>query len=306
METKNNIKGSLILIAAALIWGLAFVAQTSGAEVVPPFFLNSARSFIGALFLLTFLLLKDKRKGISIIPRNKEDKLLLLKGGVICGIFLSISVNFQQFGIAAYPDGVASEARSGFLTALYVILVPLFAIFKGNKISIKVLLGVIIAVIGIYMLCLTGGIDAIYLGDILVFICAICFTFHIMSVDKFVAKVDGVRLSMVQFIICGIISGILSLIFELDNLSVSNIISAILPILYLGIMSSGVAYTLQIVGQKFAEPTIASISMSLESVFAALGGWLISGNTLSVRELIGCALVFIAIIVAQLPTKQKV
>ncbi|MBQ9965845.1 MAG: DMT family transporter [Clostridia bacterium] len=306
METKNNIKGSLILIAAALIWGLAFVAQTSGAEVVPPFFLNSARSFIGALFLLTFLLLKDKRKGISIIPRNKEDKLLLLKGGIICGIFLSISVNFQQFGIAAYPDGVASEARSGFLTALYVILVPLFAIFKGNKISIKVLLGVIIAVIGIYMLCLTGGIDAIYLGDILVFICAICFTFHIMSVDKFVAKVDGVRLSMVQFIICGIISGILSLIFELDNLSVSNIISAILPILYLGIMSSGVAYTLQIVGQKFAEPTIASISMSLESVFAALGGWLISGNTLSVRELIGCALVFIAIIVAQLPTKQKV
>ena len=306
METKNNIKGSLILITAALIWGLAFVAQTSGAEVVPPFFLNSARSFIGALFLLTFLLLKDKRKGISIIPRNKEDKLLLLKGGIICGIFLSISVNFQQFGIAAYPDGVASEARSGFLTALYVILVPLFAIFKGNKISLKVLLGVIIAVIGIYMLCLTGGIDTIYLGDILVFICAICFTFHIMSVDKFVAKVDGVRLSMVQFIICGIISGILSLIFELDNLSVSNIISAILPILYLGIMSSGVAYTLQIVGQKFAEPTIASISMSLESVFAALGGWLISGNTLSIRELIGCALVFIAIIVAQLPTKQKV
>ncbi len=306
METKNNIKGSLILIAAALIWGLAFVAQTSGAEVVPPFFLNSARSFIGALFLLTFLLLKDKRKGISIIPQNKEDKLHLLKGGIICGIFLSISVNFQQFGIAAYPDGVASEARSGFLTALYVILVPLFAIFKGNKISLKVFFGVIIAVIGIYMLCLTGGIDAIYLGDILVFICAICFTFHIMSVDKFVAKVDGVRLSMVQFIICGIISGILSLIFELDNLSVSNIISAILPILYLGIMSSGVAYTLQIVGQKFAEPTIASISMSLESVFAALGGWLISGNTLSVRELIGCALVFIAIIVAQLPTKQKV
>jgi len=204
METKNNIKGSLILIAAALIWGLAFVAQTSGAEVVSPFFLNSARSFIGALFLLTFLLLKDKRKGISIIPQNKEDKLHLLKGGIICGIFLSISVNFQQFGIAAYPDGVASEARSGFLTALYVILVPLFAIFKGNKISLKVLLGVIIAVIGIYMLCLTGGIDTIYLGDILVFICAICFTFHIMSVDKFVAKVDGVRLSMVQFIICGI------------------------------------------------------------------------------------------------------
>ncbi len=305
METKNNIKGSLILITAALIWGLAFVAQSSGAEVVPPFFLNSARSFIGALFLLVFLSLKDKRKGIAIIPNKKEDKYHLLKGGIICGIFLSISANFQQFGIAAYPDGVASEARSGFITALYVILVPLFAIFKGNKISIKVILGVIIAIIGIYMLCLTGGIDKIYLGDILVFVCAICFSFHIMSVDKFVTKVDGVRLSMVQFLVCGIISGILSLVFELDNLSVSNIISATLPILYLGIMSSGVAYTLQIVGQKFAEPTIASITMSLESVFAALGGWLIAGNLLTARELFGCALVFIAIIVAQLPSKQK-
>ncbi len=305
METKNNLKGTIILLIAALIWGLAFVAQSSGAEVVPPFFLNSARSFIGALFLLAFLALKDKRKGIAIIPTKKEDKLLLLKGGIICGIFLAISANFQQFGIAAYPDGVASEARSGFITALYVILVPLFAIFKGNKISIQVILGVIIAIIGIYMLCLTGGIDKIYLGDILVFFCAVCFTFHIMSVDKFVTNVDGVHLSMVQFVVCGIISGILSLIFELDNLSVANIISAIMPIVYLGIMSSGVAYTLQIVGQKFAEPTIASITMSLESVFAALGGWLIAGNSLTGRELIGCTLVFIAIIIAQLPTKKN-
>ena len=305
---RNNLKGSIILASAALIWGLAFVAQSDAAKTIPSFFFNSLRSFIGSAFLCCFILIKDKKNNIPLFPKEENSKKDLLTGGIICGIFLSISINFQQFGIAAYPEGVASEARSGFLTALYVILVPIFSVFKKNKISAKVWLGVLIAIFGIYMLCLTDGINGIYLGDILVFACAICFTLHIMCVDFFVEKVDGIRLSMLQFFICGIISGILAFIFEIDKISLQNIIGAAIPILYLGIMSSGVAYTMQIIGQKYAEPTIASISMSLESVFAALGGWLISGNSLSVREIIGCTLVFIAIIVAQLPslkTKNK-
>lgn len=298
----NNLKGSLILGLAALIWGLAFVAQSTAADSVPPLIFNSLRSYIGAAFLLVYILLRDKKKNIPIFPHNTEDKKTFIKGGVICGIVLAVSVNFQQFGIAAYPENTATEARAGFLTALYVIIVPLISVFIRKRISINVWLGVIIALCGIYLLCLTGGLNGIYIGDALMLLCALSFSLHIMSVDKFVAMMDGVKLSMIQFFVCGTVSLILSLCFELERISLSAILDATLPILYLGIMSSGVAYTLQIIGQKFAEPTVASITMSLESVFAALGGWIIAGNSLTNREFLGCGLVFAAIIVSQLPT----
>lgn len=296
---SNNLKGSLILIAAALIWGLAFVAQSGAAALVPPFTFNALRSFIGAIALYIFYIITNTKQKSAFFPAEKSERRRFLLGGLICGICLAVSINFQQFGIAFYPKGVASEARAGFITALYVILVPIFSVFLRKSIHPTVWLGVFIAIIGIYMLCFSGGIGSVYLGDVLVFLCAISFSAHIMAVDRFVGLTGGVKLSIMQFVVAGVISLLLGIIFEFSEINPQSILAAAPQILYLGIMSSGVAYTLQIVGQKYAEPAVASISMSLESVFAALGGWLISGNSLSDREFFGCALVFIAIIVAQ-------
>ena len=301
---NNNLKGTLILTVAAIIWGLAFVAQSGAAGLVPPFAFNALRSVIGALVLYLFWIFTG-RKQERFFPENSETKKQYFICALVCGLCLSVAINFQQFGIAAYPKGVASEARAGFITALYVILVPIFSIFLKKRVGIPVLLGVVIAISGIYLLCFSKGVSGIYIGDFLIFLCAVSFALHIMSVDKFVGITGGVKLSIMQFLVAAIVSGILALIFEVDKIQIGNILAASPQILYLGIMSSGVAYTLQIVGQKFAEPTVASITMSLESVFAALGGWLISGNALTTRELLGCSLVFVAILVAQTPGKAK-
>lgn len=300
----NNLKGSAILCLAALIWGLAFVAQTDAAEFVPPFAFNALRSVIAGVFLLAILSFMNRKSKEELIPKDPEKRKVVIKGGILCGFMLAVSANFQQFGLALYPEGASSEARGGFLTALYVILVPIFSVFLRKKISPTVLIAVVIAMGGIYLLCLSGGISGIYLGDVLMLICAVCFTMHIMLVDKFVAEVGGVRLSMLQMFVCGILSAIMSVIFENDTFTVSGVMTASLQILYMGIMSSGIAYTLQIIGQRYAEPTVASISMSLESVFAALGGWIIAGNALSAREIFGCVLVFVAITVAQIPSRS--
>ena len=299
MKSFNNVKGSAILCLAALLWGLAFVAQAQAADLVPPFIFNALRSFIGAAFLFCLLLIKKCKTNAPIFPKEKTKFKEMLIGGVLCGVLLAISVNFQQFGLSAYPAGAASEARAGFLTALYVVLVPVISIFFGKKSSLPIWLAVIVATGGIYMLSLSGGIESIYLGDVLVFVCAISFSFHILAVDRYGEPVGGILLSMLQFLTCGILSGVLSLCME--EIVWANVLAAAPQILYLGIVSSGIAYTLQIYGQKYAEPAIASLSMSLESVFAALGGWIISGNTLTLREFGGCALVFLAIVVAQLP-----
>ena len=300
----NNLKGSLILITAALIWGLAFVVQSDVADLIPPFTFNALRSVVGAIALYIFWLFAERRKTKTFFPEEKPLKKNYYLGAVICGICLAISINFQQFGIAAYPEGVASEARSGFITALYVILVPIFSIILKKKVGLPVWAGVAIAVVGVYLLCFSGGVSGIYLGDFLVFLCAVSFSLHIMSVDKYVSYTGGVKLSIMQFSVAAVISFVLAFIFEWNQIEIFDILSAVPQILYMGVMSSGVAYTLQIVGQKYAEPTVASISMSLESVFAALGGWVISGNVLHTRELIGCILVFAAIVVAQLPGRK--
>ncbi len=303
MKAHQNLKGSLILCVASLIWGLAFVAQSTAADRVPPFLFNSLRSFIGSLFLLLLLSLRSVKSSTPLFPKSKDERKKALAGGILCGIFLTVAVNFQQFGIAYYPSGVATEARAGFLTALYVILVPLFSIFVGKLPRFNLLIAVGVATAGVYLLCLSDGIGSVYLGDLFLLCCAIAFAFHILTVNRFVSDVDGILLSALQFLICGILSAILSLIFE--DVSWNNVLSAAPQILYLGIASSGIAYTLQIIGQKFAEPTVASITMSLESVFAALGGWLIAGNALSGRELFGCSLVFAAIVLAQIPFSKK-
>ncbi len=302
---RSNLKGSLILCLAALLWGLAFVVQNRAADKIPPFAFNCMRSFIGAAFLFGFMaIMSVKNKDYAIVPKTM-DKKLLLTGGAVCGVVLAISTNFQQFGIAAYPDGAPVEARSGFLTALYVIIVPIMSIFVRRKVPLAVWIASLVAIGGFYMLCLFEGVNGFYFADVLVLGCTLAFSLHIIVIDKYCDAVGGVRLSAFQFVFCGIVSGIMSLIFEHDSISVSNIISVIPEILYMGIVSSGIAYTLQIVGQKYAEPAIASLSMSLESVFAALGGWIITGNALKGNEIIGCVLVFAAIVLAQIPEFLK-
>ncbi len=298
---KNNLMGSSLLCLAALLWGLAFVVQDTVADKIPPFIFNSIRSFVGAAFLLGFMgLMSIKNKDYTPVPKSIDKKKLIL-GSTICGLMLAISTNLQQFGITLYPDDVPNSARSGFLTALYVIIVPILSVFVRKRVPIIVWISSVVAIIGFYMLCLFNGISGFYFADILLLCCALTFSLHIIVIDRYCGAVGGVRLSAFQFIVAGIISGVLALIFELDAISVKNILDSTWAILYMGIVSSGIAYTLQIVGQKYAEPAIASITMSLESVFAALGGWAIKGAALEINEIIGCLLVFGAIILAQTP-----
>lgn len=301
---RNNLKGSAILLTAALLWGIAFTAQSGAATRIPSFLCNSLRSFIATVFLFLFLSFKKMRGGTGPIPETATGRKKLFGCGALCGLFLTVAVNFQQFGIMVYPQGVASEARAGFLTALYVLFVPIFSVFVGKRADWKLWCAVVVALVGFYFLCLSGGISGIYLGDLLVLASAVAFAFHILSVDRFGSEIDGVRLSMVQFAVVGVLSGVLFFIFE--EVQWADLLAALPQILYLGIVSSGIAYTLQIVGQKYAEPTVASISMSMESVFAALGGWVIMNNALTPREILGCLLVFAAIVLAQLPKRLNV
>lgn len=299
MKFLNNIKGSAILTVAALIWGLAFVAQAQAVDLVPPFAFNAIRCLIGALALFAVLGIKSIKTKKPIFPTDRAKIKEMLIGGILCGILLTVSINFQQFGLSVYPDGSASEARAGFITALYVVLVPVVSIFFGKRSGIAVWFAVAVATCGIYLLSLSEGFHNIYLGDVLMLFCALTFTFHILVIDRYGEPVGGMLLSALQFLIGGILSGILAICFE--TVVWENVIAAAPQLLYMGIMSCGIAYTLQIYGQRYASPPIASLTMSLESVFAALGGWIISGNTLSPREFGGCALVFAAIVLAQLP-----
>ncbi len=311
MTKKSNLKGSLILCTAALLWGVAFAVQDDAARLIPPFAFNCMRSVVGALFLFGFMGFKSiKNKDYVPIPKTMNKKMLFT-GGILCGIALAVSTNFQQFGIALYPkvDNFPTSARSGFITALYVIIVPILSLFDKKKVHIIIWISALVAVAGLYTMCLVSGL---YVADILVLGCALTFSLHIMIIDKYCDAVGGIRLSAFQFVFAAVISGMLALIFEfkiignidlglnVPPISLANIKSAIPHVLYMGIVSSGIAYTLQIVGQKYAEPAIASISMSLESVFAALAG-AVAGNTLKNNEIIGCVLVFVAIILAQTP-----
>ena len=291
--------GSLALLLAAIIWGFAFVAQTTGARSIPAFTLNALRSFVGFAFLaLLCALISLKKK--DFVPKDKASLKTLIIGGVCCGIALFIATGFQQYAIGTYPEEAGASVRSGFITALYVVLVPCVSalVFK-KKIHPIVWLGIATAVVGMYLLSFAKGISGVYMGDVITFLCAVSFCGHILVIDRFVAKSNGILLSCVQFFTVGVLSLITALMFEKTTLSA--IMEALLPILYLGIMSSGIAYTLQVVGQKYTAPTTASILMSLESVFAVIGGWIVLGERLSLRELFGCLLMFGAIIVAQIP-----
>lgn len=297
----NNLKGTLILGVAAFIWGMAFVAQNMVSDSVPTFTISACRSFIAAGVLLIFWKLTTLKLKEKFFPEDKTSRKKYYIAGLVCGVCLTIASNLQQFGMSLYPKDAPAEAHAGFLTALYVILVPIFSVFLRKKVGLLVWLGGILAAAGIYLLCFTGGIGGFYVGDIIVFSCSIAFAFHILSIDKYVGLTGGIKLSIMQFFVVGVFSLIGSLIFDRGTLTIYGLIDGALPILYLGIMSSGVAYTLQIVGQKYAQPAVASITMSFESVFAVLGGVLFSSGTLRFNEILGCIIMFGAIIIAQIP-----
>lgn len=294
----GQMKNSLLLLLTAFIWGVAFVAQSVGGDAVGCFTFNGVRSLIGGIVLIPVIIFLDDRKkkelGTENFTEQKGDKKTLITGGICCGIMLCIASNFQQFGISFTTVG-----KAGFITAMYILIVPILGLFMKKKVGVKVWAGVVLAVIGLYMLCMTSERFSLSKGDFLVLICAFFFSLHILIIDHFSPKCDGVRLSCIQFFVCGFLSMITAFIFEAP--SFGAILSGWLPILYAGVLSCGVAYTLQIIGQKNMDPTVASLILSLESVFSVLAGWVILNQTLSVRELLGCALMFLAIILAQLP-----
>lgn len=298
----GQLRNSLLLLLTSFIWGVAFVAQSIGGEAVGCFTFNGVRSLIGAAVLLPVIAFLDGQKkkemGEEKFLEQKGDKKTLLIGGISCGLMLCIASNFQQFGISFTTVG-----KAGFITAMYILIVPILGLFMKKRVGIKVWLGVVLATIGLYLLCMTSESFSLSKGDFLVLICAGFFSLHILIIDYFSPKADGVRMSCIQFFVCGIISMIIAFIFEQPNLGA--ILSGWLPILYAGILSCGVAYTLQIVGQKNMDPTVASLILSLESVFSVLAGWVILNQKLSGRELFGCGLMFLAIIMAQLPEKAK-
>ncbi len=262
-------------------------------EYIEPFTFTTTRSFIGSFVLLPCIYILGKKKP-SAAQKQAEDKKELRKAGILCGVIICVAVNLQQIALLS-----AGVGKSGFLTALYIVIVPLIGIFIGRRPGKKLCLAVVCAVAGMYLLCMKSGSFSLEFADVLLLLCAAVFSVHIMVVDYYTKRVDGVKLSCIQFFICGALSAVPMLMFE--SPSFSAICTAWAPVLYTGALSTGVAYTLQIVGQNGLNPVVASLLMSLESVVSALAGWLILGQALSARELAGCAVMFAAIILAQLP-----
>ena len=297
----NRIRQNVFPVLAAFIWGTAFVAQSVGADYVEPFTFNAARSGIAFLFLLVLCAVLRKRRErdfageAKAAPGSRRD---LAVGGICCGTALTVASFLQQKGLETTTSG-----KAGFITALYIVIVPLLGVFIKKKIPKITWLCVGIAVVGFYLLCVKEGFS-VSAGDLLVLCCAFFFSIHIMVIDYFNGKqVDGVRMSCIQFLVAGLISLVLMLVFEQPSLE--NLWAAKGSILYAGVLSCGVAYTLQILGQRDTEPTTATLILSLESVFAALSGWALLHETLSFKELAGCALVFAAVILAQIPLPVK-
>lgn len=289
---KNNI----LLVLTALIWGCAFVAQSVGMDYVGPFTFNMARFLIGAIVLLPVIWFMDRQRKTGA-EKGAGQKTLII-GGICCGIALAVASTLQQWGILFTTVG-----KAGFITAMYIVIVPLLGIFIGKKVRPLIIGCVAIAVVGFYFLCMTESLR-LGLGDFLVLLCAITFSIHILVIDHFSPKVDGVKMSAIQFLTAAIISAVPTLLWEQPVFT--EILQAWQPVLYAGVMSCGVAYTLQIIAQKNADPTVASLLLSLESVFSVLAGWVLLGQGLSLKELFGCVLIFCAIILAQLPEKKAV
>ncbi len=295
MHNKQTFVGSGMLLIAALIWGCAFVAQSVAMDHLGPFTFGSLRFFLGALALLPVIWYRRKREGIPLAARARDAIL----GGVLCGGFLFFASAAQQIGLMYTTVG-----KSGFITALYVILVPFAGwILFRQRVSPLVWLGAAVAMGGLYLLCGESGFS-LNRGDVYTLVCALFFTGQIIAVDHYVTRVDGVLLSCLQFVVSGVLNGVAAMVVE-PGIVWQSVAAAWLPLCYTGLLSSGVAYTFQILGQKRTPPAVASILMSLESVFAVLAGAVLLMQWPNARESFGCVLMFTAVIVAQMPSMIK-
>ena len=292
----NRVRQNVLPLVTAMIWGTAFVAQSVGAEYMGPFTFNTARAVIAFFFLLGLCGLRALwRRGRGEAPASAGSRRDLILGGLCCGAALSVASFFQQKGLETTTPG-----KAGFITALYIVLVPLAGLALGKKVPRALWLGVVLAVAGLYCLCVTEELT-ITGGDLYVLVCAFCFTAQILVVDYFTNKVDGVALSCVQFLVMTVLSAAGALAAAPPPAPLELLPKYLGPVLYVGVFSSGVAYTLQILAQKDSNPAVVSLLMSMESLFAAVAGAIILGSRMTGREYLGCALMLAAVVLAQLP-----
>lgn len=305
---KKKILSTLLLLITAAIWGGSFVAQSSGGNAVGPFSFSCLRFSIAALTMLPVIFILDKKNNKANVPKTNEEKNALIKAGVICGIFLTGTSVFQQLGMFMGT----SSGKAGFLTACYIAFVPVISLFFKKKARLNVWISVVITLFGLYLLCVNESFS-VMLSDILVLVCAFMCASRIMAVDRYVNRFDTTRLAFIQFATTSVLSGILMFFFDMkasfsgfvewcDALSSPGVW---LSLLYAGALAGAVAFTLQIVGQRNLNPTVASLLMSLESAFSVLAGWLILGDKLSTKELFGCAVIFVALLISQIPEKKE-
>ena len=291
-------KNLFILFLTAFIWGTAFVAQSMGMDHIGPFAFNAARSFVGGLALIPVILVFEQRKPPVQKQAEKAFRKPLLLGGLSCGLALGVASCLQQVGIKYTTVG-----KAGFITALYIVIVPILGLFLGKKVGVRLWVSVVIAIAGLYLLCMSGSFS-LQKGDLLVILCAFAFSVHIMVIDHFSPMVDGVKMSCLQFFVAGLLS-LAVMAFAEGAPAAGDLFRSWMPVLYCGVLSSGVAYTLQIIGQKGVNPTIASLVLSLESVISVLAGWVVLHQSMTGRELLGCLLMFAAIVLAQLPDRAQ-
>lgn len=294
-----KIQNAVLLLLAASIWGVAFVAQSVGMDYVGPLTFNSVRCLLGGAVLLPCIWFFQRKRARSrtavSIPGARRTLVL---GGICCGVVLCLASNFQQVGIQYTTVG-----KAGFITSCYIVIVPILGLFLHKKCGALIVGAVALSLAGLYLLCMTGSGLSVNRGDVLMLVSAVLFAVHIMLIDYFSPAVDGVRMSCIQFFVCGGLSAIGMFLFETPK--IGQILSAWAPILYAGVLSCGVGYTLQIIGQRGMNPTVASLILSLESSIAVLAGWAILNQKLTVRELSGCVLMFLAIVLAQAPVGRK-
>ena len=298
---NRKMLGNLLLTLTAMIWGTAFVGQRVGMESIEPFTFTAARMALAAVAVGMVSLIVDRKKPENEnrdVESKKQITRYTLIGGFCCGVFLTAGSLFQQVGVV-----YTSAGKAGFITAMYMLLVPVinFLFFKKRN-SLRVWLAVLVGVAGMYLLCMTEGFS-LTKGDTLVLICAFMFSGHILCCDYFAPRGKAITISAIQFAVTSLISAVFAFLFE--EPSWAKVVSAMIPILYCGLISGGVGYTLQIVAQKYTDPTIASLLMSLESVFAVIAGALLLGERMSGRELLGCVVMFAAIVLVQIPEKKK-
>lgn len=294
---SKKLRANLLLLLTAAVWGASFVSQVSGMEYVGPITFQGIRLMFSALVLIPVVLVMNRGKGPLFAPEKKEENKNVLIGGICCGLALFSACILQQFGCVFTTAG-----KAAFITTLYVVIVPIFSIFLRRRVRPIMWLCVVLGVIGLYLLAMPDGFGSVSKGDFFVILCAVAYAVHILVCDHFVAKNDGVKLSCVQFLTAGIIGCICMFIFETPDLDA--ILTCAIPILYAGCISGGLGYTLQIVAQRDAEPTVASLLMSLESVFGVLFGALLLHEVMSGREILGCCTIFAAVIISNLPEKE--